>query len=193
MFLEKICANVVNPVKLSPKLGKKFIGDANAVELAGIIRLTAKKVVFPKISDSSFVKSGKNFIEWFNNKFLGPKFAKGMTPDGKFTNNLRISLNKTGYTLKDFAEYVKDTMVIGKFVDSSHTVGKGLRRISRRQRIFSPEDIKKFLENIKKKGGLGKNLIDTVCKETRVPLKRFINLCLRTIHIKKAITKGLKP
>ena len=193
MSVAKICASVVNPVKLSPTLGKKLIGDANAVELAGIIRLTAKKAGFSESSDNSFVKSGKNFIEWFNNKFLGRKFAKGMTSDGKFTNKLRASLNKTGYTLKDFAEYIKDTMVIGKFVNTTHTVGHGLKKISAKQRIYSPEDIKKFLENIQQNGGLGKKLIGTICKKTEIPLKRFINLCLETIHIKKAITKGLKP
>ena len=61
----------------------------------------------------------KNFIEWFNNKFLGRKFAKGMTSDGKFTNKLRASLNLAsmhcylamfGVPFKDIVEYTTSTL-----------------------------------------------------------------------------------
>ena len=172
----------VGAVFLPQITGNKRLGDASANLLAGIVRVTGERMGMETISSAPVFKSGNNFVEWFNKKFLNPKlFKKGMTQDGRFIESLREALNKTGCTVNDFAKWVKDMTSVGKLFEKDPALQESVGEIFRGKKIDGIDGLQNFLLSLKK-----------VSDGTGLTIEEGIEHCVNADKVQKAIESALR-
>ena len=192
MSIQSVGRSVIN---LCPSLAKRPLGDCSAEVLAGVVRVTAEKLNCRQILKPSIFNSGKNFAQWFNNSFL--RFIKpmdvnarvgiGINKNGLFTENVRKALNKTGCTLGDFAQFVQDSMKLGKFIGEKSPMSvifaKKLKKIAQKTRseqagvvIDTPmkaiDLFKTTLSKYSQEGGSIGKLREIVCKRLGISVEK---------------------
>ena len=192
MSIQSVGRSVIN---LCPPLAERLLGNCSAAELAGVVRVTAEKLNYPQILKPTTFKSGKNFAQWFNNKFLrcinpmdiNARAGIGINENGLFTENVRRALNKTGCTLGDFAQFVQDSIKLSKFVDEKSPISvifaKRLRQIAQKTRseqagvvIDTPmkaiDLFKTTLSKYSQEGGSIGKLREIVCKRLGISVEK---------------------
>ena len=195
----KTAQKMAGGLRLAPSIGNKLIGDASAVQLAGIVRLTARNMNAPELNRATCFRSGADFVKWFNEKFLNPNlFKEGFTADGRFTEGLKEALNKTGCTVNDFAKWVKDMISVGQFFDNPNRKASMIKsrfeKIIKEQKIEikSIEDAKNFLETSKQQGGIIKKIFNILAENTGLTIEKGIDYCDKANKIKDALEGALK-
>ena len=179
MSIQSLGQNVATQLRLAPAIGNKLLGNASAVELAGIVRLTAKKAGDEWATLASF-KTSDNFIRGLNIETGG--LGGVLNTEGHFFPQVRKVLNETGYTLKDFVKYMDVTYKLRKSMMNNPKFKSFMRNNK-----ISLEKAKSIIE----KGEVPPE-IEKIIQESGLTTEVLTDYLTKTINIKDVLLKLVK-